>query len=156
MGELVWSEHETLLYYLGKMRKAVVRTMDGLGEEDVRQPGVPSGTNLLGIVYHLVGVEAHWFRRVFLGEDVDPDMSMDAPPAMAKDDVVAAYRAECARSDEIIRACPDLGTLAATNNPGEGELVALRIIAAHMIEETARHAGHADILREQLDGVTND
>ena len=64
--------------------------------------------------------------------------------------------AECARSDAIVAACPDLGTPAAIANPGEDAIDPLRVIVTHMIEETARHAGHADILREQIDGVTND
>jgi len=60
------SEREVLLYYLNKMRAAVVRTSEGLTDEQQRAPGVPSGTNLLGLVKHLTGVEEHWFQRVFL------------------------------------------------------------------------------------------
>jgi hypothetical protein len=71
------------------------------------------------------------------------------------DAVVAAYREACARSDEIVRACLDLSALSKIANPGEDERVSLRTIAAHMIEETARHAGQADILREQIDGATD-
>jgi uncharacterized damage-inducible protein DinB len=150
------SERSVLVHYLDKMRDAVVRTSSGLTEDDARMPGVPSGTSLLGIVHHLTEVEAHWFRRVFAGEDIELEMSMDVPVGAGRDDVVAAYRAECARSNEIVHACPDLGALAAIANPGEDEIAPLRVIVTHMIEETARHAGHADILREQIDGVTND
>jgi hypothetical protein len=67
---------------------------------------------------------------------------------------VAAYRKTCARSDEIVRACPDLSTMARVANPGEDQKDPLRVIVAHMIEETARQAGHADILRERIDGAT--
>ena len=67
---------------------------------------------------------------------------------------MAAYRKTCARSDEIVRACPDLSTMARVANPGEDQKDPLRVIVAHMIEETARHAGHADILRERIDGAT--
>jgi Protein of unknown function (DUF664) len=66
----------------------------------------------------------------------------------------AAMASPDSRSDEIVRACPALSTLAKTSNPGEDRVVSLRRMLAHMIEETARHAGHADILRERIDGVT--
>jgi hypothetical protein len=75
--------------------------------------------------------------------------------AATRDVVVAAYRAAGARSDQIVRACPNLSTMAKVANPGEDQPVSLRRIVAHMIEETARHAGHADILREQIDGATD-
>jgi hypothetical protein len=117
---------------------------------------VPSGTNLLGTIQHLTAVEAHWFRMVFLGEAIEPDDSMVVPAGVTREEVVATYRAECARSDEIMRGCPDLSTLAKQENPGEEGLDALRRIAAHMIEETARHAGQCDILRELIDGTTDD
>jgi uncharacterized damage-inducible protein DinB len=156
--DLVGSERDVLVHYMNKMRDAVVRTSEGLTDEQQRAPGTPSGTNLLGIVWHLTGVEDHWFGRVFLGEDPDRDRdtSMDVPAAATRDVVVAAYRAACARSDEIVRTCPDLSHLAAIENPGEVGVDSLRRIVAHMIEETARHAGQADILRELLDGTTDD
>ena len=75
---------------------------------------------------------------------------MDVPVDATRYEVVAAYREACARSDEIVHACPDLSTLAEIANPGEDHLDSLRVIVAHMIEETARHAGHADIPREQI------
>jgi len=149
------SERDVLLHYLNKMRDAVVRTSEGLTDEQQRTPGVPSGTNLLGLIQHLTGVEEHWFQRVFLDEDRDTDDSVDVPVDATRDEVVAAYRKMCARSDEIVRACPDLSTMAKIANPGEDQKDPLRVIVAHMIEETARHAGHADILREQIDGATD-
>jgi uncharacterized damage-inducible protein DinB len=136
-------------------RGAVVRTLDGLTDAQQRTPGVASGTNLLGLIRHLTGVEEHWFQLVFLGEDRDPDESMDVPVNETRDAVVVAYRVACARSDEIVRACSDLSTMAKIANPGEDQPISLRRIVAHMIEETARHAGHADILREQIDGATD-
>jgi uncharacterized damage-inducible protein DinB len=152
--DLVGSERDVLINYLNKMRDAVVRTSEGLTDEQQRTPGVPSGTNLLGIVQHLTAIERHWFERVFLGAAQETDDSMVVPADVTREQVVAAYRKACAHSDEIIRACPDLSTLAQIENPGEDELDSLRRIAAHMIEETARHAGQADILREQIDGAT--
>jgi uncharacterized damage-inducible protein DinB len=154
--DLVGSERDVLLNYLNKNRDAVVRVSEGLTEEQQRTPGVPSGTNRLGIIRHLTAVEQHWFEMVFLGADCERDDSMTVPAADTRADVVAAYRAACARSDEIVRSCPDLSTLAAIANPGEDERDSLRRIMAHMIEEIARHAGQADILREQIDGVTDD
>jgi uncharacterized damage-inducible protein DinB len=154
--ELAGSERDVLVYYLNRMRDAVVRASEGLTDEQQRAPGVPSGTNLLGLIRHLTGVEEHWFQRVFLGADpgADDATSMDVPAGVTRDEVVAAYRAACARSDEIARGCPDLSTVAKIANPREEEKDSLRIIMAHMLRETARHAGHADILREQIDGAT--
>jgi uncharacterized damage-inducible protein DinB len=150
------SELDVLLHYLNKNRDAVVRVSEGLTDEEQRTPGMPSGTNLLGTVRHLTGVEDHWFGRVFLGEDRDRerDESMVVPPGVSRDEIVRAYRAASARSDEIVRAAPDLSTMAQIANPGEDGVDSLRVIIAHMIEETARHAGQADILREQIDGAT--
>ena len=153
--DLVGSERDVLLHYLNKMRDAVVRTSEGLTDAQERTPGVASGTNLLGLIRHLTGVEEHWFQRVFLGRNPDTDDSMDVAAGTTHDDVVAAYRDACARSDEIVHGCPDLSTMAQIANPGEDEKDSLRRIVAHMIEETARHAGHADILREQIDGATD-
>jgi uncharacterized damage-inducible protein DinB len=148
------SERETLLAYLDAMRDAVVRDCGGLDDDALRRPGVPSGTSLLGIVHHLTGVEQHWFQYVFLGEGPAPDKSFSPPPDRTADQVIAAYRDVCQRSNEIVRGCDDLTTLAAVVNPGEDALDPLRSILVHLVEETARHAGHADILREQLDGAT--
>lgn len=152
--DLVGSERDVLLYYLTKNRNAVVRTSEGLAAEQQRAPGVPSGTNLLGLIRHLTWVEVHWFQRVFL--DADPGLrdAMDAPVDASRSEIVAAYREACARSDEIVRACPDLSTMSKIANPGEDAPDSLRVIIAHMIEETARHAGQADILRELIDGAT--
>lgn len=113
-----------------------------------------SGTNLLGLVRHLTWVEQHWFQRVFLGEEPGTADSMVVPAGQSRDEIVAAYRKACARSDDIVRAAPDLGVLATRVNPGEQVRAPLRAIVTHMIEETARHAGHADILRERIDGAT--
>lgn len=153
--DLVGSERDVLLHYLNKMRDAVVRTSEGLSDEQQRTPGVPSGTNLLGLIRHLTWVEEHWFQGVFLGGQVGIGDSMDSPRDVTRDEIVTAYRKACAQSDEIVRGCPDLSTMAEIVNPGEDRRVSLRRIVAHMIEETARHAGHADILREQIDGATD-
>lgn len=151
------SERDTHLAYLRHLRREVVRTLRDLDEEQVRRPGVPSGTSLLGIVHHLTGVEQHWFERVFLtGDAVERDTSFAPPAGATVADVVAAYEAAGARSDEIVLAADGMEQLAAIANPGEEGLDTLRTITVHLVEETARHAGQADVLREMLDGVTND
>jgi uncharacterized damage-inducible protein DinB len=154
--DLVHSERDVLLRFLNRSRNAVVRASEGLTDEQLRAPGVPSGTNLLGLIWHLTGVEEHWLQRLFLGEDPGSvEEEMDAPAGMTRDDVVAAYRAAWARTDAIIDATPDLSTMSKVVNPGQDENDSLRRIVAHMVEETSRHAGHADILREQIDGATD-
>ena len=161
MGELTWqqvcdSERETLLRYLDKMRAAIIRATEGLDDEQLRRPGVPSGTNLLGLVHHVTGVEQHWFQYVFAGLDDEADMGMTAPADVSAAEVVSRDREVSRRHNEIVRDCDDLSTMAARPNPGEDDLDSLRVVTAHLLEETARHAGHADILREQIDGRIDD
>jgi hypothetical protein len=166
-GDATDAERDSLLFFLNRVRDAVVRTSEGLTDKEQRIPGVPSGTNLLGLIRHLTVMEVQWFQRIFLGESArNGDASMDVSTTVSRDEVVAAYREACAESDRIVRACPDLSLMSAGTarlpestsrdaDPGEPRRVSLRVIAAHMIEETARHAGHADILRERIDGETD-
>jgi hypothetical protein len=112
------SEREVLLYFLTRVRDAVVRVPAGLTAEQQRTAGVPSGTSLLGLIRHLTGVEEHWFQRVFLGQDHDIGMSVTVPPGATSDQVVASYRQACARSDEIVRACPICPPWHTIANPG--------------------------------------
>jgi uncharacterized damage-inducible protein DinB len=147
------TEREVLLRYLNKMRDAVVNTSAGLTEDQVRTPGVSSGTSLLWLIHHLTAAELHWFQFVFLGADQRLDLEGPIPPGRTYDEAVAEYRAVCARNDEIVRE-HDLDTMAKIANPGEDMIDPLRVILAHMVEETGRHAGHADILRELIDGRT--
>jgi uncharacterized damage-inducible protein DinB len=153
--DLIGSERDVLIYYLNKNRNAVVDATEGLTAEQQRTPGVGSGTNLLGMVRHLTAAEDYWFRLFFLGEPGEVEWSMQVGPDADPVAIVADYRAACARSDEIIRACPDLSTLSAPDED-QDDRISLRRVAAHMLEEIARHAGQADILRELIDGRTND
>jgi uncharacterized damage-inducible protein DinB/heme-degrading monooxygenase HmoA len=149
------SETETLLAYLDRLRRDLVRDLSDLTEEQARRPMVPSGTSLLGIVHHLTGVEEHWFERVFAGQDRDPDRSFAPPEGLSTAEVVARYEQVWERSDRVARGShPE--ALAAVPDPGEEGLDALRSVLVHLVEETARHVGRADILRELLDGRTND
>ena len=145
-------ERETLVAFLDYLRDAIVVKVEGLSEADARQVLVPSGTSVLGLVNHLTMVEVLWLQWSFAGLDVR------VPSDRLTDDdridaAVDAYRAACGRSNEIIGSVRDLAVMCA-RRPGDIEPLPLRWVLVHMIEETARHAGHADILREQLDGET--
>jgi uncharacterized damage-inducible protein DinB len=165
-AEATATEIDELLFLLNRVRDAVIRTSEGLTDDEQRTPGVPSGTNLLGLVRHLTAMETVWFQEIFLGETGVDDTSMRVPAAMTRDDVVTAYREACDRSDRIVRFCGDLAALSAGDarlpastsrdaDPAEPRRVSLRLVVAHMLEETSRHAGHADILRERIDGETD-
>jgi hypothetical protein len=143
-------ERATLRGFLDYLRAAIAGKADGVSDLQVRTPGVPSGTSLLGLVKHLTFVE----RFYFLGEDVvDWRGTMQPSPDETADDVLAAYREAIERANEVIDAYPDL-TLPAPRPPRRGVAPSMRWVLVHMIEETGRHAGHADILREQIDGST--
>jgi uncharacterized damage-inducible protein DinB len=115
---------------------------------------------LLGLLKHSAYVERWWFRSVFAGEDVafpwtddDPDADFRAEPDETPERIAALYLDETERSRRIV-ATADLDDGAARPRPGE--TVTLRGIMVHMIQETSRHLGHADIIRETLDGATGD
>lgn len=148
-------EKTTLLAFLRYLREAVIAKLDALPDHDVRTPGVPSGTSLLGLVKHLTGVELNWFAWSYAGQGGDQPWNDDLTPA--GDDTAAtlvnAYREAATRSDRIVELASDL------DRPGVRSLretppPSLRWVLVHLIEETGRHAGHADILRERLDGAT--
>lgn len=145
-------ERTTLVQFLDYLRDCIVWKTEGLGEDDLRRALVPSGTSLLGLVKHLWLVEIWWFQWSFVGGDVE--LIDDALVAEdTETSVIAGYRAAARRSNAIIEACDDLDQLCVRNGSAP-EPMSLRWLLVHMIEETARHAGHADILREQLDGET--
>jgi hypothetical protein len=144
------NERETLVAFLDYLREAIVVKTDGLSEADAGRSLVPSGTSLLGLVKHLTMVEVSWFQWSFAADDVRvPGERIKEGDTVAS--VVASYRAATARNNEIVASAVDLTAMCA-RRPPTTDLMSLRWILVHMIEETARHAGHADILREQLDG----
>ena len=151
---LVGDELTTAVSFLDFQREAVLRTCEGLTEAQLRWVGVPTGTNLLGLVNHLVDSEMWWFHHHVDGGPWDGDFEhdMEVGDSVSAAEVVKAYRDAWARSNEIIRVVYDPDAL--TQLPVRGERLPLRWVLSHMIAETARHAGHADILREQLDGAT--
>ncbi len=144
-------EAQTALSFLDYLRGCLAAKLIGLGEDDARRPLVQSGTNLLWLAKHVAGVEAFWLHVVFAGgpEDVipdDEDLSGDTVGS-----VLALLRRVGEGTAEIVEAHPDLGELGALA-PFGPPLRSLRWTLAHLLEEIGRHAGHADILRELLDG----
>ena len=132
-------------------RAGVVKKLAGLSDDDARRTTVGSGTNLAGLVQHLTFVESKWFGEVVAGTrphtskrsmQVDPDVSLRT--------LRAEYRAACEASNEIIRSIGDADAAVLHN----GHVRNLRWVMLGVIQETARHAGHADIIREQIDGTT--
>ena len=154
-------EAETLAGFLDFHRATLLWKLEGLDDEQLRRAMVPSGTSLLGMVKHLAYVERWWFQQVWAGgqpsypwTDDDPDADWRIEPDETTKDVLALYDGECARSREIVAAASSLdGTVV---HPRWQEPLSRRWILTHMIEETARHVGHADILREQLDGAVGE
>jgi hypothetical protein len=153
------TEKETLLAFLNSNRAVMVWKLDGVSDEDARRPMVESGTNLIGLIKHLAWVERWWFEEVFAGlppadypwTDEDPDADFRAEPGETVASVIAMYEQHVALVNDIIDRS-DLDDLSAVDR--KGVKYSLRWIVGHMIEETARHAGHADIIRELIDGRT--
>src|SRR5947209_13815970 len=153
---------EDLHRYLQAAREAMLWKLDGLSEYDVRRPMTPTGTNLLGLVKHVASVELGYFGATFgrpsaeplpwFDDDAEPNADMWATPEESRDDIVSLYRRAWAHADATIDALP-LDTLGAVPWwPEERRAVTLHRILVHMIAETHRHAGHADIVRELIDG----
>ncbi|NJC68812.1 DinB family protein [Planosporangium thailandense] len=152
-----------LVRYLQAARDALLWKLDGLSEYDVRRPLVPTGTNLLGLVKHVASVEAEYFGETFgrpfeeplpwYDDGAEPNADMWATAAESREQIVALYRRVWAHSDATVAALP----LDAIGHvpwwPPERREVTLHLILVHMIAETHRHAGHADIVRELVDGA---
>lgn len=140
-----------LLAVLEGQRAGVLKKLAGLSDEDARRSTVPSGTNLAGLVQHLTFVEAKWFEGIVAGRKPSRGQrSMQVDPSVSLRALRAEYRAACDASNEIITA---LGTADAPVTQ-DGKARNLRWAMLVVIDETARHAGHADIVREQIDGQT--
>jgi uncharacterized damage-inducible protein DinB len=152
-----------LLRYLQEGRDALLWKLEGLSQYDLRRPLVPTGTNLLGLVKHVASTEAQYLADVFgrpfdeelpwLDDAAEPNADMWATADESAADIVALYRRVWASSDATVAALP-------LDAPGvvpwwreETRDVTLQQILVHMIAETHRHAGHADIVRELVDGT---
>jgi hypothetical protein len=147
-------ELDTALAFLTFARESVLKKTDGLDDEQLRRPMVGSGTNLLGLVWHLTIAERYWFGYHVSGLESEEswDFGMEVPGGCDTADVLEGYRKAIARSDRMIREAG--GCEARVLRPIDGKWLTVRWVIAHMTSETARHAGHADILREQIDGAT--
>jgi uncharacterized damage-inducible protein DinB len=153
------TEKEILVISLRRHREAVLWKLDRLDDEQLRRPMTPSGTNLLGLVKHLGAVEYGWFCETFGRateplpfDEQDENADLRVNPGESTEDVLAFYRRARAAADEVITEL-DLDTL---GTAWHGPAVSLRWVLVHMIEETARHAGHLDIVRELIDGAAGD
>ncbi len=152
-----------LHHYLQAARDAVLWKLDGLSEYDVRRPLVPTGTNLLGLVKHLTGIELGYFGEVFgrpwpeplpwLDEGAELNADMWATADETRDEIVRLYQRAWAHADATIDELDLEGTGRVPWWPADRSQVTLRLILIHVIAETNRHAGHADIVRELIDGA---
>jgi uncharacterized damage-inducible protein DinB len=157
---------DVLLRYLTEARDGLLGRLDGLGERELRWPMTPTGTNLLGLVKHVASVELGYFGEVFdrpsgeplpwLDDDAEPDADLWATPQESSAEILALAR-RAANHTEATVAALDLDA------PGrvpwwhpDHQQVTLHQVLVHMTTETARHAGHADIVRELLDGAAGD
>ncbi|MFJ9890650.1 DinB family protein [Streptomyces sp. NPDC091287] len=152
-----------LQHYLQSARDALLWKLDGLSEYDVRRPLTPTGTNLIGLVKHAAGVELGYFGETFrrpfgeippaYGDDAEANQDMWATPDESREDILALYRRVAEHADATIAELP----LDAIGNvrwwPGERSRVTLHQILIHVIADLQRHAGHADIVRELVDGT---
>ena len=153
---------ETLRRYLQVAREAMVWKLDGLSEYDARRPLVPTGTNLLGLVKHLAGVEAGYFGTCFdrpvpeplpgWEDEAEANADMWATVDESREDVVGRYRRTWAHTQATVDALPLTVVGRVPWWPADGAEVTLHRLLLHVVAETHRHAGHADLVREMLDG----
>lgn len=153
------AEKEVLAGFLDHYRAAILALCRGLSEEELRRSVVPSKTTLLGIVKHLAYVELGWFTENVANRPVDypyeldddPDVDFGVTDDETAEEIFELYRSACDRSRAALEAA-SLDDM--VENPSRSRDYNVRWVVVHMIEETARHAGHMDIIREQLDGQT--
>lgn len=155
------AETLALLMFLDAQRASVLAIVEGLPEAALRARTLPSGWSPLGLIEHLGHAERHWFQEVATGsamdlpwpEGWDPGAPFDTTHTEAE--VFAFYRNQCQRANALLSTTP-LASPPRGHHHGDddNEVANLRWIALHMIEETARHAGHLDVVRELLDGRT--
>jgi uncharacterized damage-inducible protein DinB len=152
-----------LRQYLRDAREALRWKLDGLSEYDIRRPLTPTGTNLLGLVKHAATAELLWLGYTFgrpseepltwLAEGAGPNASMWATLDETREDIIRMYRQACMHSDATIDTLPLDAVGDVPMWPGDRGKVTLHRALVHMIAETSRHAGHADVVRELIDGA---
>ena len=158
------TDKQMLHRYLRIGRDAMVWKLDGISEYDVRRPLTATGTNLLGLVKHLAVVELDYFGTTFQrphgevfpwdGRDQEPNEDMFATASESREEIIALYRRATQHADATIEALELDAAGTVPWWPDDVNPVTLHWILVHMIAETHRHVGHADILRERLDGAT--
>ena len=160
------AERDALSQYLDYQRETILLKTEGLTKDQLAQKIPTSDLTLAGLLYHLALVEESWLEGRFLGMpdrqdwvDVDwvadPDWEFRTATAMDPDTLRQRYRDACDRSRQITAAARDLDQLSVSAAVG-GKPFTLRWMLLHLIEETARHAGHADLLREAIDGTVGE
>jgi uncharacterized damage-inducible protein DinB len=158
------TDHQATLHrYLQRGREAVLWKLDGLSEYDVRRPLVRTGTNLLGLVKHLAGVEAGYLGEVFdrpfpealpwMAADAPPNADLWASAEESRQDVIGLYRRVWTHADTTIEALGSDAVGRVPWWPPDRREVTMATVLVHLIAETHRHAGHADIVRELVDGA---
>jgi uncharacterized damage-inducible protein DinB len=161
--EIAADERTTLVQFLDYFRATLEWKAEGLSDEQAATAtAAPSDLTISGLVRHLTDVERTWFRHCFEGEavqpvywtDEHPDGDLEVDAATSLDEALATWRAEIERSREIVESVTDLGETSAA--PNHGDFPSMRWILVHMIEEYARHCGHADLIREGIDGARGD
>ncbi len=159
-------ERTTLTAFLDYFRAVIVDKASGLSREQFTRRLEPSTLTLGGIVHHLALVEHWWFHQFFTGSEAlepwasvdwepDPDWDFNVVPELEPEEVFDRYTASCERARQVTAAAGSLDQLSVRMSR-DGDPKSLRWILVHMIEETARHAGHADLIRESIDGETGD
>jgi hypothetical protein len=159
----VAGEGRMLTEFLDYFRAVFIRKVEDLTEEQARHRLPPSDLDLLGMTRHLADVERWWFRAVFTAEvsngnydsETDPDADWHHASDATLADAIDVWRGEVSRAREIAVMATDLDAIASYTSGSRGE-ISMRWILIHMIEEYARHCGHADFLRQAIDGVTGD
>jgi hypothetical protein len=155
------SEAELLGQYLDVQREALLAKTEGLNQEQMMQLHPPSTLTLAGLLHHLALAEEDWMEIHFLGQpdrdpfvradwDADPDWQFRVPAEMEPEQLRQRYLDACDRSRAVVREASGLEQLSV--KPVRGKHFSLRWVLLHLIDETARHAGHADLLREAIDG----
>lgn len=148
---LTGDERETLHALLQYQRDSLVRKVSGVDEDAARLSPVGSGTSLLWLLKHMARAESLWILHRFAGSNADlPDDTFSAQDTIPG--AIADYRQTWQRVDAVIAASPNLNELC--REVGDEAPVHLRWVLMHLLEETARHAGHADVIRELIDGQT--
>jgi uncharacterized damage-inducible protein DinB len=152
-----------LIEHLGRLNQDVLQKLDGLSEHNLRRPMTPTATNLLGLVKHLASVEFGYFGDTFgrpsdeplpwFEDDAEPDADLWATAAESREQIIGLYHRAWAHSDATIEALALDAPGRVPHWPAPRNEVKLHQILVHLIAETHRHAGHADIVRELIDGA---